>query len=691
MFRFLLGLLTLLLALGGAHHGVRSARRALMPRWTGAPGALVDAVGMISVIIVVTQFLGLLAIYHPATVLAALLATGYGLRYVGIRLEPRVDVPIVPGVEDRLGRPGRIIATIAVAAALGPWIVRAAVGFTAGMPGADTRWYHLPAAAKLVQSGSLQQIEFFDGGNLTSYYPLASTWLHAIGMLFLESDLLSPVINLAWTCLALLACWAFGRPTGSSSAALIAGAVALSFPGLVGHNGGSAMNDIVVVALILVALALLVNADVGAAAPPLTVIALAGLATGAALGTKWTIIPAAVGLTVGILVAARRGPWLRAAVVWSVAAVLTGSFTYLRNLVVVGNPLPPQDLKLGPLEFESVRETEGVASVASWLTDDQAWSVVFSPGLETWFGPLWSVALILTAAGLFVGLIAGPGAAGRLAAFTGLVSALGYLLMPQNLEVLGLPNYFLSNLRYGAPAIVIGFVLLAVAPPLRRGRRVWVLPAAMMVLLATSLTAPGAWTGVDDWHFQDVVGTDDTVAGIVGALAVGLIGLWLVHRPATTRAVAATVLAVALVAAVALRDTYTDARYADPFHEAYELEDASVAISGTLVQYMFYGPDLGNHVQFVAEVEDGVITPPSTCSEWLTGVEAGGYTHVVIGVLDPVVKDSDGPYRWTADDPATSLIRDADGTANLFTGEASGNLFALFSIDGDLDPTRCAR
>lgn len=689
MLRFLIGVVLGTVALGAAYGGVRALRRAVMPSWSGAPGALVDAVGMVTTVILVTQLLGLLALYGLAAGVVAFVAAGYGLFRLAEHLAGRVDTPIAAAPPDLMGRPGRVLAAVGTSAALGPWVTRAAVGFTAGMPGADTQWYHLPAAAKLVQTGSLRQIEVFDGGNLTAFYPLASTWFHATGMLFLESDILSPLVNLGWAGLALLACWLLGRPFGVSSATLLAGAASLAFPGFVGHNGGSAMNDVVVLALVLAALALLVNADTTRLTIAVAPLALAGFATGAALGTKWTIIPATAAMTAAVIVAARRGPWLRSGGVWLVASGLTGLFTYVRNFVIVGSPLPPQDLGLGPIRFESVRDTEGVASVASWLDDDTAWDAVFRPGLDLWFGPLWPVALALVAVGLLVGLATGPGVPVRIAAFTGFVGAVGYLFMPQNLEVFGLPNYFLSNLRYGAVAITIGFVLLSISPALRRPRLVWLPTALMTVVLMTALTASGTWTGIVDWRYQDNVGTDDTVVGLAAAAVLAVIGVALVSRPDLARPVAIGLAGITVLAGVAGFDAYRDARYADPFHEAHVLSDARVAVSGTNVQYMFYGPDLGNFVQYVGEVDDGVVTPPVTCRDWIGGLTRGGFTHAAIGVIDASLKDVPGPYRWTADDPNTTLVRDTDGTIDLFRGEASGNVIALFAIDGELDLSRC--
>ena len=59
-------------------------------------------------------------------------------------------------------------------------------------------------------------------------------------------------------------------------------------------------------------------------------------------------------------------------------------------------------------------------------------------------------------------------------------------------------------------------------------------------------------------------------------------------------------------------------------------------------QYVFYGNDLSNHVQYVAhEGPHGAFTPIATdpadrtdvaaCEEWLTALNEGDYDYVVIG------------------------------------------------------------
>ena len=78
-------------------------------------------------------------------------------------------------------------------------------------------------------------------------------------MLFFDRDIVSPLINLGWLAVALLAAWCIGRPYGLGPQALIGASIALGSQSLVEFQAGEALNDITGVAFMLAAVALLVN------------------------------------------------------------------------------------------------------------------------------------------------------------------------------------------------------------------------------------------------------------------------------------------------------------------------------------------------------------------------------------------------------------------------------------------------
>ena len=128
-----------------------------------------------------------------------------------------------------------------------------------GMDRADTLWYHMPLAAKFVQTGSLGDIFFFDPIFFASFYPSNSEVLHAVPILAFDRDIVSPLLNLGFLALGLLSCWCIGRPYGVARQALIGGGIALGAQMLVEFQAGEALNDITGVAFVLAAAALLVN------------------------------------------------------------------------------------------------------------------------------------------------------------------------------------------------------------------------------------------------------------------------------------------------------------------------------------------------------------------------------------------------------------------------------------------------
>ena len=180
----------------------------------------------------------------------------------------------------------------------------------------DTLWYHLPTAARFVQDGSITDLHYVDPGAIVVFYPATSPLLHGIGILFFGNDLLSPLINLGFLALALLAGWCFGRPFGVAPVTLTATAVLLATPGFVATQPGGAYNDVVGLALLLASLAVLVNSEHGRNRTGIAALGVAALAAGLALGTKFTFIVPVAALSVGVIAIARRGDRLRHGCVW---------------------------------------------------------------------------------------------------------------------------------------------------------------------------------------------------------------------------------------------------------------------------------------------------------------------------------------------------------------------------------------
>ena len=63
----------------------------------------------------------------------------------------------------------------------------------------DTTWYHMSFSARFAQTGDVGPLHFTDPLKLAAwFYPQNSELLHGVGIVALDNDFLSPLINLGW-------------------------------------------------------------------------------------------------------------------------------------------------------------------------------------------------------------------------------------------------------------------------------------------------------------------------------------------------------------------------------------------------------------------------------------------------------------------------------------------------------------
>ena len=97
-----------------------------------------------------------------------------------------------------------------------------------GMYYQDTTWYHMSFSARFAQTGHVGPLHFTDPLKLAAwFYPQNSELLHGVGIVFLKTDFLSPLINLMWVALCLLAAWCVGRPYAIGGVTVLGAAVVL--------------------------------------------------------------------------------------------------------------------------------------------------------------------------------------------------------------------------------------------------------------------------------------------------------------------------------------------------------------------------------------------------------------------------------------------------------------------------------
>jgi hypothetical protein len=642
----------------------------------GSLTVLAESVLALSVVLVGAEALGLVALMRPVALIALMVL----LAAVTWRLtRGGPGAPAQPAT----ARPSRgrdlttVSALVAVIVVVAQWCVQTANALGAGMANFDTLWYHMPFAAHMAQTSSVTGIQFTQADPYVAYYPADSELFHAIGIEALHNDFLSPLLNLGWLAVALLAAWCLGRPWRVERLTLIAGCLVLSLPVLSGTQPGEAFNDIVGLATLLAAAAFMTNA---AAERRLSIVA--GLALGIAVGTKFTFLVPAFVLVAGVVVCAGKGARARELGVVAVPLALTGGWWYLRNLIAVGNPEGLQ-LHVGPLTLPgptSPLESASQQTVFSEVSHLSLWGSRFAPGLDHALGPLWALVIVLYVLAIVVGIMARGNPAVRVLAVTAAVTGISYLFLPTGAAAIEQGTaLFQVNLRYATPALALGIMLLPVVLQLRARRLLGALgPALVLVLLAAQLER-SLWPTQPARHLVFLIAT----AGV--ASVVFCYGPALRRQSRPVLAVGAAGLLVAAAAGTfVVQRHYFDRRYLtgddrEPvlgaiFGWAQRVSNARIALYGNVQQYPLYGARDTNVVDYLGmETGDSGFRPIATCQAWRAMLNRGHYRYVVLtpAPTAPI------PIAWTSADPAAHLVLTASTNA------------AVYELTAELSPDTC--
>lgn len=662
--RYLVGVIVTAAALAAVVAAAVALRRRLLPEWSGAPARLAETVLGAGVLVAVPTLLGLVGLLERAPLVAAYV--GVGLVAAATMPRARVDAAAPAPVP----APAAVGAAVAAAAlVVAQWAIGVIGSYSNGMEASDTLSYHGPITARFVQEGSITELNLVYADPVIVFFPFNSELIHSALFLLFGSDFLSPLVNLGWLAMALLAGWCIGRPKGVGPATLVATALVLGVPALVGSQAGSGGNDVVCVALLLAAAALLLHGF-----PRPAALGVAALAGGLAVGTKVTMLAPVGALMIGVVAISRPGLRLRTAGVWLGLLTAGGGVWYLRNLLRTGSPMPSLDIGLGPLSLPSSPQPQ-TFSVAHYLTDGGIWSDWFLPGLDEAFGPLWWVIVALALVGAVGVLTSRTEPVERLLAVVVLASVAAYALTPRSADgPEGFPYFFSFTLRYIAPSLALGAALAALVPRLRPlASRWWSLLAPLGVLVVTLLDFEGITTG------------DRRRLAIAAAVAGGLaLAVWAPRRrpPRVLAMALAAALAVAIVGYGVQRDYERDRYARSDLALARDLGDARVATVGWVRSYPLYGNDFSTEVEYVARRGDaGAVLGIGDCASWRRALNAGRYDYVVTSppvfpyALPGLEEARESP--WTRSDPAAEeLLR------------AEGNL-VVFRLVGRLDPAAC--
>lgn len=706
--RFLLGLPLAVVLLAGPVLGARTFRRALLPTSGGVDAALTDTVVVLTIVTVAAQALGSLGWFAMAPLVAGCAALG-GLLHLAASMRGstrpdgrsgdarpglRADVPSDRRSDTPLGRGTVVAAGAAVLLVVGSWIARTVSALDRGMTTADTLWYHLPYAVHFVQTGRMTDTIPLDTDSVTAYFPATSSIYHAVLYLLFDSDLVSVVVNLGWLGLALAAAWSVGRRFGAGIPAVLSVALVMGTPVLIDTQPGGALTDVVGLALLLVATALALNAEpdedrIWRWVP-------VGLALGLSTGMKFTFIAPAALVALAVSAVAPRGARSRRFGTLVAAALLSGGYWYLRNLILVGNPLPALDLQLGPVHLRGIPGSLPQSSVADLVLDGDAWATHLVPGFRDALGIAWPLVLLVSLGGAL--LAAGRGGSSTIRALGG-VSIAAFAVFIWNPQYLFGGLFFATNLRYGLPSLVLGALLATVV--LARYRSAVAL--VLVTLVVVTQASPAAWgfgpgtAGFFEepgrravyWAAAAVVGL-----GVAAVLAWMLWQSWSVDqrraRSILSGGACILVLAMAATNSVYVRDRYVGA---EPFPNAYEvvrdLSGARIGVHGQLMmlKYGFAGADWSNVVRYVVvEEEDGGIRPARSCAEWVGELRAGRYDHLVLNVP---MGGSDFS-RWTSQMRGAELI-DQTPLRGLAVNDVplAAHEVLVFRLPADLSDDHC--
>ena len=694
---YLLGLAELAAVVAALGFGAARVRAWLLPEWTGAPARLVELLLGVAALVWLVELLGAIGQYREVAFVIEAVVVGLLAGSLAGRAVRKWPLTERRGLS--APSPSRAAVWVAVAVAalvVAHWGVSVRSSFANGMYGYDTTWYHMPFAARFVQDASLTGLHFTSTSFLSWFYPANSELFHSVGILITDRDYLSPLINMGWLGLGMLAAWCIGRPWGLGPASLV-GACVIFGAGVFGDQPGEARNDIPATAFLLTSAAILINAAVPRDRARLELgaipLAFAGLAAGLAIGTKLSLLAPVGALTIAVVFAAgRRGP---AATLWAAGLLAGGGFWFVRNLVAVGNPLPWLSA-LGPVPLPGPEEVlpneREPFSVVHYATDTDVWKDWFFPGLADRLGELWPLVLVLGTVSAFALLFRERAAVLRILGFAAIAAAIAYPFTP--LTASGFedePLGFASNLRYLGPVLALALALLPVVAR-EAGARLQQVVLGLLV---------AAFIGA---YAEEALDSDLLLPLIVVTAAVGLgwvgMRLWR-RRPAAgpgasgerraTRAtfvrVGAVTVAVALVivAGYRVQRNYAEERYADEYGIGEPgLESAFVwardvtgarTATNTIRQYPLYGPDVSNFVQFLGRRgDDDSFVPIDNCGEWRRAINDGGYDYVVTGANFPA-PGADRPQEQ-------GWLRTAKGAKEI----VSDGPTSVFEISGQLDP-----
>ncbi len=689
-------------------------RRWIVPEFSGALARLADCTIAVALLVVSLEILGTLSLLYEGWIIVFTIAVGLGAALLGRQMAPseRREVQ-APRVQN-----WALILAVAVASfTVAEWTFPSQLSLDQGMFGGDTTWYHMPFAATFAQEHSTVHLHFTDPLRLAAwFYPQSSELIHGAAIAIFHSDWLSPLINLVWLAIALLAAWCVGRPYKVGPATLVAAAIVLDSGVMIETQPGEGRNDIMGLAFLIAFAAFLINGhqrkapDSGAVhdeperdAPLLDKgpLIMAGIAAGLAASVKTTFLVPVVAITLGVIIFSGRGRRWTTTWVMGLPMLVIGGYWYLRAAIKTGgNPIPIT--KFGPLGLptpdQMPLDPRPRFAVAHYLGDPTIYRRWFFPELDNALGPLWALILIIAVAAAIFIAVRSRNKILRVIAVAALATAVVYVFTPLTAAGQeGSPTGFFTNTRYLMPGLVLAITLLPIAralraPDRRANQTLWFLA---LIYWITVLTTPR-------WYPTYLLGAIFITLVLVwapSALSLGRV------RGAVSRPVVAGALAVILLLAVVLgraqQVQYADQHYTKTtlflgeggpqkaYAFAQRVRDKRIGIAGSseiiFGQYGFYGNDASNRVKFIGVPgPNGGYRLATTCQALRREINRGDYDYLIISEYtqdSPQAEYRYPLYKWIKDDPAVEL--------KIAEPDIVPQPDYVFKVNGELDPATC--
>jgi hypothetical protein len=689
-------------------------RRWIVPEFSGALARLADATIAIALFIIALQLIGTLGILTFAGTVLGCVAIGLGAAWLGWSKAPadnrEVSAPKVQSL-------ALLIALGVSSWCVAEWTFPVQLSLDAGMFGGDTTWYHMPFSGRIAQEGTIVPLHYTDPLRLAAwFYPGSSELIHAGGIVLFKSDWLSPLINMVWLSIGLLAAWCVGRPYKVGPATLVAGAIVFSAGVMIETQPGEGRNDIMGLAFLLAFAAFLINGHqrraptAGAVqdaperdAPLLDKgpLIMAGIAAGLAVSVKLPLLAPVAAMTVGMVLVSGSGRRAMTAAAIGIPAFVVGGYWYVRAAIHTGgNPIPQTGW--GPLHLphpdQMPLDPRPRFAVADYLTNPTIYRKWFFPQLDNALGPLWPLILIVAVAAAVYIVVRSRNLILRVLAGAALFTAAVYLFTPLTAAGQeGSPTGFFTNTRYLMPGLLLALTLLPIARPLRApDSRAWQTLLFLVGLYAITIVM------TPRWYPGYIVGTVFLTLAFVWA-PFGL-GLLRARRRVTRRFVALATGAILLFAVVfgrAQEVQYYKHHYSKttPFlgeggpQKAYafahNLHEKRIGIAGSgeifFGQYGFYGRDLDNYVQYIGvEGSEGQYRLATTCPGFRREINSGDYDYLIVSKFTQDARDAPywyPIYAWLKGDPALEQV--------ISEPDITPQPDFVFRVSGELDPAAC--